>query len=87
MTDPKNFLLIGLPPRDLLEDIAAAVVRAGKDPDHFFQKSLSVTREWVYDPAPARLRDRIKTRSSSEKTVPLRHRLVIPQLILKTTFC
>jgi hypothetical protein len=31
-------------------------------------------QEWIYDPEPTRLRDRIKTRSTSEKMVPLRHR-------------
>ncbi len=74
VTDPKNFMLIGLPPRDLLEDIAQAISRTGKDPEAFYRKSLSVTREWIYDPEPTRLRDRIKPKFTSEKMVPLRHR-------------
>ena len=74
VTDPRNFYLVGLPPRDLLEDIALAIARAGKDSEAFFKKNLSVTNEWVYDPEPTRLRDRIKVKSTSEKTVPLRHK-------------
>ena len=67
-------MLIGLPPKDLLEDIAHAVMTLGKDPESFYRKSVSVTKEWVYDPEPTRLRDRIKPRIVSEKSVPLRHR-------------
>ena len=67
-------MLIGLPPKDLLEDIALAVTALGKDPESFYRKSVSVTKEWVYDPEPTRLRDRIKPKFTSEKSVPLRHR-------------
>ena len=67
-------MLIGLPPKDLLEDIALAVTALGKDPETFYRKNVSVTKEWVYDPEPTRLRDRIKPKFTSEKSVPLRHR-------------
>jgi hypothetical protein len=38
-------MLIGLPPKDLLDDIWQAVMRTGKDPEAFFRKNLSVTQE------------------------------------------
>jgi hypothetical protein len=43
--DPVLLMLIGLPPKDLLEDIWQAVMRTGKDPEAFFRKNLSVTQE------------------------------------------
>jgi hypothetical protein len=44
-TDPQNYCLIGVPPKDLLEDIWQAVARAGKDPEAFFRKNVSVTKD------------------------------------------
>jgi hypothetical protein len=44
-TDPQNFSLIGLPPKDLLEDVYAAWQRAGKDAEAVLRKNLTVTRE------------------------------------------
>ena len=39
VTDPKNFSLVGIPPRDLVEDLAQALLRAGIDVDSFFKKA------------------------------------------------
>ena len=72
VTDPRNFVLIGVPPKDLLEDVAAAL--AGINVEEYFTRACSVTREWVYDPAPARLKDRIKQRFCSEHSIPLKFR-------------
>ncbi len=36
MTDPANFCLVGLPPFDILEDLAAALRAAGSDVDVVF---------------------------------------------------
>ena len=43
VTDPKNFTLVGIPPRDLVEDLAQALLRAGIDVDSFFEKACQVS--------------------------------------------
>ncbi len=47
VTDPQNFALVGIPPKDLLEDIAAALLARAVDVDKYFEDACSVTREWV----------------------------------------
>lgn len=76
VTDPKHFVLIGVPPRDLLEDVARAVFAEGLDVDYFYRRACSVTNEWVYDPARQHFADRFKQRRfiEKEKSVPLRFR-------------
>ena len=56
VTDPRDFLAIGLPPFDLLEDVVKAWRRAGLDVDACMQRAVSVTNEWRYTPSanPAR---------------------------------
>ena len=36
VTDPQNFYLLGVPPRDLLEDVASALIEQGISVDEFF---------------------------------------------------
>ena len=74
VTDPRNMLLIGLPPKDMLEDIAQALVENGLDPDEVFERACNVTQEWEYDRSATLLRNRFKQRYVSEKTVPFKHR-------------
>ena len=74
VTDPKNFSLVGIPPRDLVEDLAQALLRAGIDVDSFFEKACQVSGEWKYDRSRARVLDRIQQKFSNERTVPLRFR-------------
>ena len=74
VTDPKNFSLVGIPPRDLVEDLAQALLRAGIDVDSFFEKACQVSGEWKYDRSQARVLDRIQQKFSNERTVPLRFR-------------
>ena len=74
VTDPRNMLLIGLPPKDMLEDIAQALVENGIDPDEVFERACNVTQEWEYDRSATLLRNRFKQRYVTEKTVPLKHR-------------
>ena len=45
VTDPQNFVLVGVPPKDLLEDIAAALLGRGVDVDKYFEDARSVTQE------------------------------------------
>ena len=74
VTDPKNFSLVGIPPRDLVDDLAQALLRAGIDVDSFFEKACQVSGEWKYDRSRARVLDRIQQKFSHEWTVPLRFR-------------
>ena len=46
-TDPQNFSLIGLPPKDMLEDVYQAWQGAEKDAEAVLRKNLSVTRELI----------------------------------------
>ena len=45
VTDPRNMLLAGVPPKDLIEDVAQALIAAGYDPDECFPRSCDVTQE------------------------------------------
>ena len=74
VTDPQNFSLVGIPPRDLVEDLAQALLREGIDVDSFFEKACQVSGEWKYDHSKARLVDRIEQKFSHERSVPLRFR-------------
>ncbi len=46
---PRHLLRIGVPPKDLIDDIAAALRRAGVDFDGVFTKCVEVSTEWEYD--------------------------------------
>ncbi len=74
VADPRNFLLVGLPPKDMLEDVAAAWIANGLNVDDCFKRALSVTGEWVYDPSQGPLKTRIRQRRMSEFTIPLKNR-------------
>ena len=74
VTDPQNFLLIGVPPKDLLEDIAAALISSGINVDDFFETACKVTGDWKYDRSKPRLKDRIDQKFNHERCVPLKSR-------------
>ena len=80
VTDPRNFHLIGVPPRDVLEDVAAALIADGVDVDQFFENACKVTGEWEYDRSKARLVDRLQQKFSNERSVPLRFRTLAEML-------
>ncbi len=78
VTDPDNFHLVGIPPEDLLEDVARAWQRAGLDVDACLEAACEVTREWEYataarnrDPA-VKVAERLVPRSETERRVPPR---------------
>ncbi len=73
-TDPQNLQLVGLPPKDMLEEVEAAWARAGMNVDECWRRVVSVTNEWVYTPGPGPVGDRITQRRISERTIPLKHR-------------
>ena len=71
----QNFLLTGLPPKDLWEDISQLWLRAGINVDDAWKRACSVTNEWVYEPGPGPLRSRIRQRINRERCpIPLKNR-------------
>ena len=70
----QNFLLSGLPPKDLWEDISQLWLRAGINVDDAWKRACSVTNEWVYEPGPGPLRSRIRQRVNRERSIPLKNR-------------
>ena len=77
VTDPRHFVLIGIPPRDLVADVARAVYAAGLDVDEFYRRACTVTNEWIFSSvATNNLADRIQQRlfKPDEKSVPLQFR-------------
>ena len=48
--DPMLFLAVGLPPEDLLDDVARAWADEGWRVDELLQRAASVTGEWCYTP-------------------------------------
>ena len=50
VTDPANFALVGLPPFDLLEDLAKALREKGLDIDQVFERAVTCSSEFIYDP-------------------------------------
>ena len=52
--DASLFAAVGLPPEDLLEEIARAWAAKGYDVDEILKRAASVTGEWTYQPATSR---------------------------------
>ena len=71
-TDPRNFLLVGLPPIDMWLDVSQAWLRAGLNVDDCWKRACSVTNEWVYDASPGPLKNRIRERV--KRAIPLQCR-------------
>ena len=69
-------MLVGLPPKDLLEDVAKAWRAAGMNVDECFKNAVSVTGEWTYTPGDGPIADRITPKWSSEQTIPLKSRTI-----------
>ena len=74
VTDPRNFELLGIPPLDLLEDVAEAWRAAGLDVVDCLRRATEVTCEWVYTPGGGEIRDRLCPKFMSEHTVPVKAR-------------
>ena len=49
-SDPANFALVGLPPFDLLDDLAKALREKGLDIDLVFERAITCSSEFIYDP-------------------------------------
>ena len=75
VTDPANFHLIGLPPKDLLPEVCAAWQRAGYDVVECLRLACDVTNEFKYVPdAGEHWADRLQPRFQSQTTVPVKHK-------------
>ena len=72
MTDPANFALVGLPPFDILDDLAAALRAAGLDIDSVFENAVKASGEFIYDPCRSGgLKQRFAQQFQKERTVPI----------------
>ena len=72
VTDPRNLELLGLPPKDLLDDVMAAWRAAGFDPIECLRNAASVTNDFYYVPDPELpFVERIRKREKSSKMIPV----------------
>ncbi len=77
-TDPRNFQLVGVAPRDILKDLIAALNLAALsngelDPKKVFAKCVGVSDEWEFKEYLP-LDDCFRQRYIKERSVPMRHR-------------
>ena len=61
-------------PKDMLEDVASALITAGINVDSFFETACKITGEWKYDRSKARVKDRIDQKFCNERSIPLKFR-------------
>ena len=84
-TDPAKLNCIGLPPKDLLDDVAKLWLRKGYNVHYCMAEAASVTGEWEYDPslgpsngwssaAAENVFARLKPKRVTERRVPLQLR-------------
>ena len=72
VTDPSNFCLVGLPPFDILEDLAAALRAAGLDVDQVFENAVKASGEFIYDPCrTGGLKQRFAQKYQKDRMVPI----------------
>ena len=82
VTDPRHFQLVGVPPLDLLEDVARAWRAAGLCVDDCLEAAVRVTRDFTYNrPASGGTRTgfsdlahRLRPRWRREQQIPVKHR-------------
>ena len=78
VTDPNLFHGVGLPPADLLDDVARAWAAAGLDVHACFAAAVKVSGEWAYTASPAgvgpchNVRARLKPVHQEERRVKLK---------------
>ena len=74
VTIPFNCQLVGIPPIDMIDEIADALRAAGLDVDKCFKRAAAVTGEWEYAPGGGPVSARITQKRVAERTIPLKHR-------------
>ena len=74
VTDPRNFELIGVPPKDLLEAVANAWAAAGLDVVECLRLCTLVTGEFQYHESEPAIKERIKPKRIDAKTIPVKNK-------------
>ena len=89
VTDPDNFVLVGVPPKDIIGLVAEALSKANHDVDAYFKRACSVTGEWVYTPDNTRLVvDRIQPQcEGASKTLCLFCQRWLAHCNVRVVFC
>ena len=78
VTHPLHFHLVGLPPLDMLDEVAKAWQDAGMDVNTCFRKAVEATGDWTYtdsaegDDATKNVMSRLKAKYDHQRRVPLR---------------
>ena len=73
-TDPKNFELVGVPPKDIVSSLAVALRRANCDYDEIFQRCIGVSNEWNYNATcNSNVAERFSQKNIRQRHVPLTH--------------
>ena len=78
VTNPLHFHLVGLPPLDMLDEVAQAWRDAGMDVDKCFKRAVDVTGDWMYtdaaqgEDATKNVRSRLTAKYDHQRRVPLR---------------
>lgn len=81
VTVPSNFCLVGLPPFDILDDLAAALRASGLDVDQVFENAVKASGEFIYDPCRSGgLRARFAQRYQKDRAVPITWRCLAATL-------
>ena len=81
VTDPANFCLVGLPPWDILEELATALREHGLDVDQVFERSVKCSNEFIYDPCRSGgLKDRFAQKYNNQRTIPITWRCLAATL-------
>ena len=74
VTDPRNVVLLGVPPADLLPDVVKAWQEQGKDVPELHRQAVQITRDFTYDEQEKEYQDRIKPRKIAQNRLPVRNR-------------
>ena len=78
VVDPERYAAVGLPPADLMGEVAAARAAQGWDVSGLIAQAASVTGDWVHTPTDGdadpttSVRSRLQPRYDERRRVPLR---------------
>ena len=74
VTDNANLSLLGVPPKDLIDEVARALREAGLNVDECFKRACAVTNEWTYTEGHPDVRSRFAPKWVSEFHIPVKMR-------------
>ena len=82
--------LVGLPPHDLLEDLAVALREHGLDPDTTFEKSVACSNEFIFDPCrqvgAGGLKDKFAQKFQRDRTFAIKWK-ALPETLNPQPIC